>query len=44
MGTDPSQPAFVKKLGFLETVQSIIAKDGIGCVLRFLFHQLNINL
>ncbi|KIM46213.1 hypothetical protein M413DRAFT_49563, partial [Hebeloma cylindrosporum] len=34
METDPSQPAFNKKLGFLETVQSIIAKDGIGAFWR----------
>ncbi|KAF9481961.1 mitochondrial carrier [Pholiota conissans] len=34
MGADPSQPATTKKLGFLETVKSIVAKDGIGAFWR----------
>ncbi|KDR83772.1 hypothetical protein GALMADRAFT_671534 [Galerina marginata CBS 339.88] len=34
MGTDPNQPIIAKKLGFLATVQNIIAKDGIGAFWR----------
>ncbi|PPQ84260.1 hypothetical protein CVT25_011907 [Psilocybe cyanescens] len=34
MGTDGNQSTVTKKLGFLETVQSILAKDGIGALWR----------
>ncbi|KAF8974751.1 mitochondrial carrier domain-containing protein [Flammula alnicola] len=34
MGTDANQPVVTKKLGFFETVQSILAKDGIGAFWR----------
>ncbi|TFK43557.1 mitochondrial carrier domain-containing protein [Crucibulum laeve] len=34
LGSDQSQPTSVKKLGFLATVQSILAKDGIGAFWR----------
>jgi len=30
MGTDPSHPVITKKLGFFETIQNILAKDGVG--------------
>ncbi|TFK28766.1 peroxisomal membrane protein [Coprinopsis marcescibilis] len=34
MGTDPNQPAVVKKLGFLESAKNIIAKDGVAAFWR----------
>jgi len=30
LGNTADQPVVVKKLGFFETVQSILAKDGLG--------------
>lgn len=30
MSADPSQSVVVKKLGFLETIQNLLAKGGIG--------------
>jgi len=34
MGTDSGHPVVTKKLGFLETIQNILAKDGIGAFWR----------